>query len=89
MELACRPMRCLMRDGDAVTRAAIGRWASEGVWGAFSVQLRPSAVWRGSERAGGEVAALSLLAAPRCRTCALLPLTRDRPAQQTRAGRNI
>jgi len=30
MELAYRPMRCLVRDGDAVTGAAYVRWASEG-----------------------------------------------------------
>lgn len=41
MELAGRPMRYLMRDGIAVTRAATGRWASEGEVGRVQRPIAP------------------------------------------------
>jgi hypothetical protein len=41
MELAYRPMRYLMRDGDAVTKASYGRWASEGEVGRVQCPIAP------------------------------------------------
>lgn len=57
-------MRCLMRDGDAVTGRPTVAGLPRGKWGGFSTQSRPSAVWRGPGRSGGGVATLSPSAAP-------------------------